>query len=560
MALDINTKKMSDDVPVQSINAQTQSIADLYWGGAERRITGLTVRIIGVNIVALIILFLVFLYMGQYHTAVIENKLETISTEALLVSTALSESVVSPQNQNQPIDLDALARVVPRLSHETRQNIYIFDRAGRKILSAEYADNSSVKHKKQSNGFLKIAVQFIAKLVPRKEKLPRYPALKNNGDSTSDYPDVTRAYDGTIMVSAWSNASDHIFLSTTAPLERDNTIYGAILSTHTAYDIEEDISTVWRNILSVFAVTFLVMIALSIYLAGVIAYPIKRLARAAEGVRRGALSYTDIPDYSGNHDEVGELSIALRQMTKALSDRMDAIEYFAADVAHELKNPLTSLRSAVETLHVVKKKSDREKLFNIIEHDLERINRLITDISRSSRIDAQLSRAPLQRVDVLGVIVDLLDVYRTPLERQNNDLCASVNNVHINIFKSKINEAFVWGQSDPLYQVFENLLTNALSFSNAGDVIDLNISVDENDVIVTVTDQGGGIAAKNINDIFDRFYSRRPEAEKYGEHSGLGLAICQQIVAVFDGRITAENIMSDNDSSGARFTVTLKAA
>lgn len=552
MALDTNTKKKTSSLTVQSI-------ADLYWGGEERRITGLTVRIIGVNIVALLVLFFVFLYMGRYHSSVIEAKLQYVGAEALLVSSALSESTLS-DDDSFDIDQKKLTRLATRLANETRQHIQVFDAQGIKIWDSKKIQDVNDFEQPRVERFdpVKILVKFISFLLPRDNPLKLYPATDSH--RAQDYPDVVKAYTGRIFVSAWRNANEHIFLSTAAPLERNGRIEGVVLLTHVAYDIEQEISNVWRNIAAVFFVTLIIMVALSIYLSGVIARPIKRLARAAEGVRKGALGYSDIPDYSANHDEIGELSIVLRQMTKALYDRMNAIENFAADVAHELKNPLTSLRSAVETLQVVKKKPDRDKLFEIIQHDLERINRLITDISKSSRIDAALSRAKLVEVDIKSVISNLLDVYRTPLARQNHDMHVEINGVKV-VVNSEDDEGavLVWGQAQPLYQVFENLLSNALSFSKKGSEIAIDISSEGAAVVVSIRDQGGGIQAKNISDIFGRFYSRRPEAEKYGEHSGLGLAICRQIVEAFDGQIVAENITDDAEKPiGACFSVILK--
>jgi two-component system sensor histidine kinase ChvG len=527
------------------------NIFDLYWGGKERRITGLTLRIIGVNILALFTLFIVFLYMGQYHASVIKAKIENVGTEAVLISTALSEVVNEPQK---------LKRMAARFALDTGQEIKTFDQDGQKTFDSYEFGIMPTPITKQARraDLLLQGVRHLMNLLPQSKALPIYPKITSN--LAKDYPDVSKAYAGDISVSVWHNEDGHIFLSTGAPLMNETDVQGVVLLTHTAYDIEAEISGVWRNITAVFIITFLIMIALSIYLSGVIAYPIKRLAHAAEGVRKGALGYADIPNYAGHHDEIGELSIALRQMTKALSDRMHAIEHFAADVAHELKNPLTSLRSAIETLGVVKKKADKKKLMDIVHHDLERIDRLISDISRSSRIDAELSRAKVEQVDLNDVLIQLLDVYRTPLNRKNKALEADVEGIKITLDIHADEHVMVWGLTNSLYQVFENLLSNALSFSKKGDHITIDVSTEAKAIYVSICDQGGGIEAKNIEDIFSRFYSRRPDAEKYGEYSGLGLAICKQIVETFDGQIIAENIESGDDRIiGACFTVVLKA-
>jgi two-component system sensor histidine kinase ChvG len=250
-------------------------------------------------------------------------------------------------------------------------------------------------------------------------------------------------------------------------------------------------------------------------------------------------------------------------MTHALWERMDTIERFAADVAHELKNPLTSLRSAVETAVIVKKKGDREKLLGIIKHDVERLDRLISDISNASRLDAELSRQELERVDLNALLHSLLNAYRDPLTRK--EVSDNGNIIVFNGVKLRLDLAFgevlVWGLDGRLQQVFQNLISNALSFSPANGAIRISVSPDSRFVKVMVEDEGPGIPPGKLETVFERFYSERPQHESYGRHSGLGLSICRQIVTALGGEIYAENITGlGGQIKGARFTVLLRIA
>jgi two-component system sensor histidine kinase ChvG len=322
-----------------------------------------------------------------------------------------------------------------------------------------------------------------------------------------------------------------------------------------------------------FGGTLVVTILLSIYLSGLIAKPLRRLMQAAESVRTGKRGDSEIPDLSYRHDEIGELSLVLRSMTQALHERMDSIESFAADVSHELKNPLTSLRSAVETLGVVKGEKDREKLMGIIGHDISRLERLINDISSASRLDAELSRENFERVELWDFLNRIIDLYKDPLKRAyengpNNKQHVILTDKNVSIrlegdpgSASAYESAQVWGVEDRLAQVFQNVLSNALSFSPEGGQIRVRVSAGKRRVFVNIEDEGPGIPEGKLEAIFERFYSERPAHEDYGMHSGLGLSICKQIITALGGDMSAENIKDLNGRiTGARFTVVLNIA
>ena len=295
-----------------------------------------------------------------------------------------------------------------------------------------------------------------------------------------------------------------------------------------------------------------VTVLLSVYLAGTIARPIRRLATAAERIGRSHGRQHVIPDLRGRDDEIGDLARALREMTEALWLRMDATERFAADVAHEIKNPLTSLQSAVETAARLKDPDQQRKLMSIIQEDVRRLDRLITDISDASRLDAELSRAETAPVDVGAMLRTLVDLHESAgdgsgrrLELQNAD----------------DQEFVVTGIEGRLAQVFRNLIANAESFGPPEGTVRISLSRNGRQVVVTVEDEGPGLPPGKEEAIFDRFYSERPEGEAFGTHSGLGLSISKQIVDAHGGSIASENRRTATGGiAGARFVVRLPVA
>ncbi|MGQ3296306.1 MAG: sensor histidine kinase, partial [Shinella sp.] len=290
-----------------------------------------------------------------------------------------------------------------------------------------------------------------------------------------------------------------------------------------------------------------------------IANPLRRLSAAAVRVRRGGKNREEIPDFSDRQDEIGNLSVALRDMTNALYARIEAIESFAADVSHELKNPLTSLRSAVETLPLARNDQSRARLMEVIQHDVRRLDRLITDISDASRLDAELAREDAERVDVEKLARDL-----TRLLSEQSRAHAKVIAVDFKVEKAPHQGKgfLVNGHDLRLGQVITNLVENARSFvPEDGGRVSVTLARTQRWVLITVEDNGPGIRIENIDRIFERFYTDRPSSEAFGQNSGLGLSISRQIIEAHGGTITAENIPGGKpgDLRGARFTVRLPA-
>jgi two-component system, OmpR family, sensor histidine kinase ChvG len=321
-------------------------------------------------------------------------------------------------------------------------------------------------------------------------------------------------------------------------------------------DIDQMVTAERLAILKVGGVASAVMIVLSLALASTIAGPVRRLADSAERVRRRIRTRVEIPDFTGRRDEIGHLSGALRDMTSALYNRIEAIEMFAADVAHELKNPLTSLRSAVETLPLAKTENSRTRLLDVIEHDVKRLDRLISDISDASRLDAELQRQDMAPVDLRSLLTALAAVAN---ETKRGD------NVAVELRfegRGQFDSFTVPGHDSRLGQVVSNLLSNAQSFSEPGSKVRITCRNRRSNIEITVDDDGPGIREDALSRIFERFYTDRPH-QGFGQNSGLGLSISKQIVEAHGGRIWAENRVGPPDGdgnatvAGARFTVRL---
>jgi two-component system sensor histidine kinase ChvG len=334
---------------------------------------------------------------------------------------------------------------------------------------------------------------------------------------------------------------------------------GVLLLSTQGGDIDGIIASERFALLQVFLIAALVMVILSLFLAGAIVGPVRRLADAAERVRWGTQSRVEIPDFSSRSDEIGHLSGALRDMTKALYNRIDAIESFAADVAHELKNPLTSLRSAVETLPLARTKDSQQRLMSIIQHDVRRLDRLITDISDASRLDAELARVDAEPVDMVRLLEAVVSVAN---ERRRED--QPIIDLKVEPHPLKREAYMVQGHDSRLGQVINNLVDNARSFSAPDTPVRVTLRRRRIDIEVLVDDEGPGIEPHALERIFERFYTDRPE-QGFGQNSGLGLSISRQIIEAHRGTIRAENRLGSPDETGeprrlgARFVIRLPA-
>ncbi|WEX09425.1 sensor histidine kinase [Chelativorans sp. AA-79] len=546
--------------------------------------SSLTRRILILNFTAIGVLVVGVLYINQFRDALVEAQIESLRTQGRIIAGAIAASATVetdailidpekllemqageqlPPGSDQleslefPINPEKVAHLLRRLINPDRTRARIYDRDANLVLDSRQL-YSILRYQlpgvdgEEKSFFEKlterIGAMFQANDLPIDREQP--------GGSGVAYEEVMSALKGgePEAVRRRSPEGEYI-ISVAVPIQRYRAVVG-VLQLSTQGDIDRIIAEERRAVLRVFAVAAVVTAILSLLLASTIANPLRRLSAAAIRVRRGAGTREQIPDFSHRQDEIGNLSIALRDMTKALYARIDAIESFAADVAHELKNPLTSLGSAVETLPLAKDQRSRDRLMEIIQHDVRRLDRLITDISDASRLDAEFAREDSEPIDLQRFLRDLVAGAR--------DMGGKKKQVDIE-FKTegKTGQNFiVEGHDLRLGQVVTNLIENARSFvPEEGGRITLTLSRSQHRIILTVDDNGPGIRADNIERIFERFYTDRPVGEAFGQNSGLGLSISRQIIEAHGGTLTAENVPGSKPGEvrGARFVISLPA-
>ncbi|MDP3263138.1 MAG: sensor histidine kinase [Tabrizicola sp.] len=367
---------------------------------------------------------------------------------------------------------------------------------------------------------------------------------------------VPVATSGNTSVRTVTDPEGNAIFAAAAPISLGGEVIGVVAITSSSNEIDRLVRYEREQILQIFVLALIVSVGLSLMLASTISNPLSDLAAAAEigrnrDARRVAPSRVRIPDLAARPDEIGRLSVAMRGMVTALYDRIDANEQFAADVAHEIKNPLASLRSAVGSLRFVKKEAQRETLLDVIDHDVRRLDRLVSDISNASRLDSELVKEEEEEFNLIKTLTNLCQYLSQQAGEKGVDFIIDLPSEPINTH----------GLEARLAQVFVNLVTNAISFCEDGDAVRVWARRRENRVLVVVEDTGPGIPEEALTKIFKRFYSERPKGD-FGNHSGLGLAISKQIIEAHGGVIWAENIRptaADPTSPplGARFVIGL---
>ena len=551
----------------------------------------LTARIALINILGLVILALGILYFNQYRQSLINARVQSLMVQGQIIAAAIAGSatvdtssiVINPQtlddsgvtdgttpdttNLDFPISPETAGPVLRRLLANTTIRAQIIDQGGNLLVDSIslYGGNDIVENgfaKTETTSTLQTVWRFIAKPIDRIFSTD-YPLHVDYGmDNNSSNPEVAAALNGASVSVVRLNINHDIIVLVSVPVQRFRAVLGALVLSTKGGEIDAVLSAERRVVLLTFGFAALVALLLSALLAGTIARPIGKLSEAAVQVRRGINKRVEIPDFTSRKDEIGQLSGSLRDMTTALYQRIEAIEAFAADVSHELKNPLTSLRSAVETLSYVKKDEQRQRLIEIVVHDVKRMDRLITDISDASRLDAELARAEVYPVDVsklLGSIVGLANE------------TAKANEAEILLVVQPITDKYnaetkyqVMGNDSRLNQVFRNLIDNARSFTLEGTKISVRLRRIGENVEIRVEDSGPGISPENSERVFERFYTDRPP-QSFGRNSGLGLAISRQVVEAHKGRIYVENRLGKADDKGekpvlgARFVVRIPA-
>jgi two-component system, OmpR family, sensor histidine kinase ChvG len=555
----------------------------------QRASSSLVRRIVVLNLAGLVALLLGFLYLNQFREGLIDARVQSLLTQGEIIAGAVAASATA-DTDSITIDPDKLLqlqagesvgvgdesvlefsinpeRVAPllrRLVTPTRTRARIFDRDGFLLL-----DSRSLYSRGDILRFdLPPPEPEESTIVERTWNSVKHSfgrtGVPLNEDANSangrNMPEVVRALSGSPASVVRVNANGDTIVSVAVPIQRFRAVRGALLLSTQGGDIDGIIAAERFAILRIFLVAAGVMIVLSVLFAGTIAGPIRRLSAGADRVRRGIKARQEIPDFTDRSDEIGHLSGSLRDMTRALYDRIEAIESFAADVAHELKNPLTSLRSAVETMPLAKSDDSRTRLLGVIQHDVKRLDRLISDISDASRLDAELARGDSEPVDAIRLLETVTSVANS-VQRDDQVRIA------LEIAKDpRGRDAYlVLGHDSRLGQVISNLVENARSFSPVGGEVRLSLRRLDGEIEIVVDDDGPGIPAHAIERIFERFYTDRPD-QGFGQNSGLGLSISRQIIQAHRGRIWAENRLGPVDDEGerpilgARFVVRLPAA
>ncbi len=538
--------------------------------------SSLTRRIVVLNLAALLALVTGILFLNQWRAGLIDARVQSLRVQGEIISAAIaasatvdsdvisinpdrllkfqSDSLLSPLSffdptLEFPISPERVAPLLRNLVTPTRTRARIYDKDGFLLLDSksiylpgEVIGKPLVQEKKPF--FLAELAYRLLAWVPGDEFPPYQEYGANEGKR---YPEVGAALNGDPADIVRVDKDGQLIVSVAVPVQRLRATVGALLLSTEPGEIDSIVASERLGVLRIALVAAIVSTLLSFILAGTIAEPIRRLSAAAQRVQQAMSARAQIPDYTARSDEIGHLSGSLRAMTAALFSRIEGIESFAADVAHELKNPLTSLRSAVETLPLVKNQKDRDRLIAIIQHDVQRLDRLISDISNASRLDAELARDTNTIVDVFEVASTMVAMHKEVAQERR---------VGIDLYSRGDHLPLVEGQDSRLAQVISNLIDNAVSFSPTGGKVSVTISTSDKHVTLDISDQGEGIFG-DPERIFERFYTDRPAPENFGNHSGLGLSISKQIVEAHKGTISARNRTRQN---GAVFRIVLPRA
>jgi two-component system, OmpR family, sensor histidine kinase ChvG len=549
--------------------------------------SSLTRRIVVLNLTGLLALSIGIIFLSQFRAGLIDARIQSLLVQSQIIAGAIASQATVETDSSITIDPDKLLNLQPgesygpnedalygidfpinpervapvlrRLVSPTKTRARIYDRDGVLLVDSRnlFGRGDVLRFDlppptAEKPGFFERAFIALRMWLGRGD-LPLYHEL--NADDGKGYAEVAQALNGQNASMVRINDRGEVIVSVAVPVQRFRAVRGALMLSTQGAEIDDMVEAERLAILKVFLVAAGVMVVLSILLAGTIAEPVRRLAGAAESVRRRIRSRVEIPDFTLRRDEIGHLSGALRDMTNALYRRIEAIESFAADVAHELKNPLTSMRSAVETLPLAKNEDSRARLLGVINHDVRRLDRLISDISDASRLDAELQREEAAPVDCAKLLKTLVAV-ANEVKREDG--------VKVTLRFEGLGTFEVPGHDSRLGQVVDNLIENARSFSPPDGTVRVTCRRLRDQVEILVDDDGPGVRPDMLQKIFERFYTDRPH-QGFGQNSGLGLSISKQIVEAHGGTIWAENRAGppgpdgEPTSAGARFVVRLPA-
>ncbi|MDO9440785.1 MAG: sensor histidine kinase [Beijerinckiaceae bacterium] len=597
MSVEAESDHTANAPPADAARPRAARLRGVTGAVAARFSSSLTRRIVVLNLGGLVALLVGFLYLNQFRAGLIDARVQSLQTQGEIIAAAVAASAtvetdaltLDPERLLQlspgqtygfrderdslefSINPERIGPVLRRLVTPTRTRARIYDREGYLLLDSRSmtARANILRFDLPAAGQEETAPTIVERFwndLKRRLGSTELPLYEDIGVANGRaYPEVERALSGGATSVVRINAKGETIVSVAVPVQRFRAVRGALLMSTQGGDIDKIIASERWAIIRIFLVSAGVMFLLSLFLAGTIAEPMRRLAEAADRVRRGIKSRQEIPDFTDRSDEIGHLSGALRDMTKALYNRIEAIESFAADVAHELKNPLTSLRSAVETLPLARTEASKTRLLEVIQHDVRRLDRLISDISDASRLDAELARADYEPVDLVRLLRAIRDLAN---EIKKPDGATVLLDIAPAGDAKQGSDYFVLGHDSRLGQVVNNLVDNARSFSPPGGSVRLALrrargagrnGQMQDGVEIIVDDDGPGIPDHAVERIFERFYTDRPD-QGFGQNSGLGLSISRQIVEAHGGWIKTQNRRAtDGAVLGARFLVWLPA-
>jgi two-component system sensor histidine kinase ChvG len=501
--------------------------------------------IILLNALGLAVLIVGSLVLNEYRRGLIIARQDSLTTQGELIATIIDRAATV----GEPVpamDPQYASEILQMLSNPKSQRARLFDAEGN-LLADSYMVGDRVEWKllppaqaaPDSGGFNLD--------IPRPGGGARKPPASGNSALAAE---VKRALSGEHQAGLRVENGEQV-VSVSIPIQHVQAVLGVL--TLEASDVDEIIARERKALVPFILIAIMVTLVSSFMLNRLIAQPVRRLSRAADSVRLSRARAISLPDIARRDDELGDLTRSLEAMTQALSERMDAIEAFAADVAHEIRNPLTSIRSAVETLELVKDPTARERLLRILQLDVQRLDRLVTDISNASRLDAELSRDSPRPLDLGRLLGEVAALYQAIAKPGNTPVVYTA--------PPGMEPIFVSARETPLGQVFRNLIDNARSFSPPGGQVRVSLMLSRGRAVAFIEDDGPGIPPENLETIFQRFYTSRPKGAAFGGNSGLGLSIARQITEAHGGTLHAENRTSpDGGVAGARFIVSLPAA
>ncbi|MCQ2965141.1 MAG: sensor histidine kinase [Alphaproteobacteria bacterium] len=534
-------------------------------------------KLLLVNLVAPILLVVGLLSMGHYKTGLINAEIKTLKAQAELMSIALSEGAVISETLNIKKETLSLRKILDGFillkKIKTKKNNNFFKRNESKTIYKLLPDESNRILKRLTsldsiqvrlfnhNGLLiantntQIQTSKINKKIVKPYFFNVHKKFENeNSLNAFDFEEVGIALgNGSVNSEIRFSPSFGYMLSVAVPVIFENQILGAILINGSIDNILSTLIAIQFGIFRLFFTALIITLLLSLFIIRTIILPIEKLSKAAVQIKTSGGRRTTIPNETKRKDEIGVLSASLIKMTDTLWEKIDATEKFASDVSHELKNPLSSMKSALETIDYIHSTEKKEQLLSIVKEDVSRMNRLITDISNLSKIDAELSREEFEKVNMHTLLTSLINGYNLAADTDSKKLSFILNwdqELEKNIF--------VLGMESRIAQVFYNLIGNAISFSPTNGTITINVSKQNSLINVSILDEGCGIPEGDEKKLFQRFYCQRPTSEKFGKHSGLGLSISEKIVAELNGTISAENRKdSTGKICGAIFSVQL---